>query len=337
MAGLVRGLTGSAGAVNSAKVVLTTSGESTSVSVKPLPGWYVASASCTDLNAGASGNPTGNLATVSGSTWHDYTLTMAAANIRSNANIQCALSYSQSAIRLITVLGGPRINEADQFAANVLDANNTVNVNTTTTGAGSTVTGGDSGWKTFNWNGHTLRQTMATGSVSTLVQYSTTVSCTNAATAGSNVSAVSKIGDSFTTKDGDAITCTITNTPKATTLSIEQTLSDTVHRYPVRIRYAANNGWLTRELSALNNAALSTDVQTLTAAAVQMQFALTVPNANWRIGSVACTDSNATVSGNPSTAFGSILGRTSFGISAANVRAGAKLKCAVLMFAPEPF
>ena len=68
-----------------------------------------------------------------------------------------------------------------------------------------------------------------------------------------------------------------------------------------------------------------------------MQFALTLSNPNWRVGTVACADSNAAISGNPATAFGNILSRTRFGINAAIVRAGAKHKCAVLMFAPEPF
>ena len=326
-----------AGAIDSPTYTVLATGVDTVVTALLKPGWWSHYAACVDTNAASTGNPSGNLAQLSGNNRGPYVLTIPAANVKPGSAFRCQVHYSASGIRLITRLGGARINDADQFTAQVLSGG-VADVGITSVGTGSAITGGgDSDWKTFGWGAHTIVQSMAAGSVSTLSQYTSTVSCSNLATTGSNVSGVTQLGSSFSSGDNDLITCTITNTPNGATLFVSQTLSPSDHRYPVRITYAANNGWVSRQLSSPSNDEVRGDVQSLAAVDVQMVFNLTVPNVMWRIDSVACTDSNAAISGNSRGSFGVVLGRTSFAIPATNVRANAQLQCATVMYAPRPF
>ena len=330
--------TGTAGAVNSAVYPLSSLNTATTLSGQSPPGWYLASASCIDTNSAVSGNPSTSIATGSGDPWATFALNIAAANVRPGAVLQCTLVYGLSSMRVRSVMGGNRINANDQFTVQLQTGKALVSKTTTGSGSGVDLGTGDTGVQTANWGNHTIEQ-LAAGTTN-LSQYTSSVSCSNEASAGTNVSGISKVGDVVTIKDGDVITCTITNTPKAPTLFVTQTLTPTAHRYPVHVTYNANNGWQAQRLSSLSNEPLSGDVQTLSSPGVQMDFSLSLPSNNrWSIRELSCTDSNAAVSGNPSTGFGTVTGGKAdkFTIDASNVRAGARLQCQLLLFAPFPY
>ena len=324
-----------AGAVNSPTYTLGALGANTVLNVPSSPGWYVSWASCSDLNAATTGNPTGNLAVGSGSTWGTYVLTIPAANVRGGSAFQCQVVYSASAVRLITKLAGPRINDSDQFVVKVTDAN--VNdITSTTSGTGSTVTGGDTGWRTYNWGSHTIQQTMAPGSTSALSNYNSTVSCTNAQVGGTNVSGVTKIGDSFTSGDPDIITCTITNTPKPK-LYIQQAIYYTVKSPgPWTFSYSGTNGVGSPTLTnTVVDWAGAVNSPTYTLGALGANTVLNVPSSpGWYVSWASCSDLNAATTGNPTgnlaVGSGSTWGTYVLTIPAANVRGGSAFQCQVV-------
>jgi len=120
-------------------------------------------------------------------------------------------------------LSGNRVADSDQFTVQILQNNSAVNAttNSTTTGTGSTVTAG---------TGTTGLTTLVTGTSYTITevasgttkmpQYSSTLACTDATGASKALS----LNTPFTLADGDAITCTLTNTPKAPTLRLTKAL-----------------------------------------------------------------------------------------------------------------
>ena len=291
----------SAGAVDSPTYTLSATGVATAFTASSAPGWYLSSANCTDTNAAVTGNPTGNLATASGSSWGPYTLTIPAANVRAGSVFECQAGYSVSAIRLITQMRGPRISDSDQFVSQVTDAN-VNNITTTTGGTGSTVTGGDTGVRTFNWGAHTIQQSMAPGSASSLRQYTSTVSCTNAQSNGTNVSGISKIGDSFSSGDGDIITCTITNTAKPQ-LTINQAVNTAVTSTgPWTFGYdSGTNGFANTSIQNTSTGwppGANSSTQVLSSLGVDTSFRANVP-AGWFLYNHVCEDKNAAATGNP--------------------------------------
>ena len=264
------------------------------------------------------------------------------------AAISCTITNTPKAptVQVTKVLGGARINNADQFVVPIIDQVGGYVAQTTTTGTGSAV-----GNAVVSHTGqigarYMIGELMAAGSVSQQSQYNYALTCTNALSTANGGTDVSVAGLGYFLGPpanpqglvaGDAISCTLTNTPLAPSLQVIQTLSPGIHLYPVRVGYSANNGWSTVQLSSSSNDAVSSPVQTLTAAGVPMQFSLTMPRTAWVIQSVSCVDTNAAVSGNPSTTFGLVTGNTTFSIDAAYVRPGAKLRCTTMLFAPPPY
>ena len=318
-----------AGAVNSPTYTLGALSANTVLNVPSSPGWYVSWASCSDLNAATTGNPTGNLAVGSGSSWGTYVLTIPAANVRGGSAFQCQVVYSASAVRLITKLAGPRINDSDQFVVKVTDAN--VNdITSTTSGTGSTVTGGDTGWRTYNWGSHTIQQTMAPGSTSALSNYNSTVSCTNAQVGGTNVSGVTKIGDSFTSGDPDIITCTITNSPKAPMLRLNKALGSSgrvasTDQFALAIKTGGVGGTTVASATTTGTSLLPTESATLAEAAPGTTYTLVESAAgstrlNQYTSTLTCTDASGVQTGLPKgQAYNPSVGATITPVLGANI------------------
>ncbi len=119
-----------------------------------------------------------------------------------------------------------RANAADQFTVGI--ANGATNVNSaSTSGAGTTA---QTGATTLTaGTTYTLTDAMAGGSVSTIGQYTKSISCSN--TNGSSTTVLpSGSGASFsvTPANGDVITCTFTNGPTAPTLSLSKSITSRV-------------------------------------------------------------------------------------------------------------
>jgi len=120
-------------------------------------------------------------------------------------------------------LGGNRVSDSDQFTVQILQNGSTVNAatNSTTTGTGSTVTAGTgtTGLTTLV-TGTSYTITEAASGTTKLPQYSSTLACTDATGASKSLS----LNTPFTLADNDAISCTLTNTPKAPTVRLSKAL-----------------------------------------------------------------------------------------------------------------
>ncbi len=144
--------------------------------------------------------------------------------------ISCTVTNTPAgpSISLKKFLGANRIAANDQFVLSgaVTSTSAAVGTPVTTTGTGSTI---DAANSTYSFvatagTGYTLREAMAGGSGSTLQQYSQDVSCTNSAVGGTDVSGINSQPIQLTPQTGDAITCTIINSPRAPTLSLQKAL-----------------------------------------------------------------------------------------------------------------
>jgi Surface adhesin CshA non-repetitive domain 2 len=125
-------------------------------------------------------------------------------------------------LRLQKALGaGGRQFAADQFVMNINQGASTV-ATTTTTGTGATITTGATA-QTQVTAGTAYAMTEAASGTTSLSQYTATMSCTNAAT--SSTALPTTVGGVITPQMGDIVTCTITNTKKASnaTLLINKT------------------------------------------------------------------------------------------------------------------
>ncbi|MBC7711562.1 MAG: hypothetical protein H7203_15995 [Rhizobacter sp.] len=142
--------------------------------------------------------------------------------------IACTIINTPKAptISLQKALGGTgRIAAADQFSLIGTSTSSPVPAFTATTGTGSAVTSTAYTIRATAGSAYTLNEAMAAGSASALKQYSQAVSCTN--TGPSNVSGLNTMPINVTPVNGDAIVCTVTNTPKASTISLQGALSGT--------------------------------------------------------------------------------------------------------------
>jgi len=151
-----------------------------------------------------------------------------------------------------------RINAADQFDLNITGAG----TNTATTSGAAT--GLQAQTASYTGAGiYTIGESMAAGSVSSLSQYTSTVACTNTATVGTptSVAGVTTLGTLPNLKVGDAVTCTITNTPK--TLVLQKNITSRINsadQFKLDITGTA--------ASTATTAGATTGVQTATVASV---------------------------------------------------------------------
>ena len=108
--------------------------------------------------------------------------------------------------------GSGRLHVDDQFTVQIKDANNTVVndiTNSITKGSGATVLDGSGttgATRLVSGATYTLAEVMAVGSASPLSSYSSTVACTNANAAGTNVAGINRLGSSVVLAAEDVVT-----------------------------------------------------------------------------------------------------------------------------------
>lgn len=130
---------------------------------------------------------------------------------------------AQPRLRVRKLMGSARRFTGDQFTVRIMDGASVV-ASSTTAGTSNTITTGtgDTGLvQVVNQQAYTVDEIAAgTGN---LGNYTATMSCANA-TSGSTTTLPTAVGGTITLRPGDAITCSITNTRRATaTLVIEKT------------------------------------------------------------------------------------------------------------------
>jgi uncharacterized repeat protein (TIGR01451 family) len=135
------------------------------------------------------------------------------------ANLRCTITNTAipgANITLQKALGGTgRVVASDQFALSIKGSGTPVSVNTT--GTGTAITSAANTVTATPGTAYTLDEAMATGSGSSLSAYTRSVTCSN--TGPTSVSALTTLPVSVTPAVGDAISCLITNTPAAATVS----------------------------------------------------------------------------------------------------------------------
>jgi hypothetical protein len=133
--------------------------------------------------------------------------------------VQC--SFNNAAfphLRLQKALGtGGRLFDTDQFVMNIANGATTI-ATTTTTGTAATVTTGATALAQVTAGTAYTFSEGASGST-VLVQYTPVLACTNAST-GSTTVLPTTVGGAITPQLGDVVTCTITNTKKATNATL---------------------------------------------------------------------------------------------------------------------
>ncbi len=253
--------------------------------------------------------------------------------------ITCKIKNTAKApmLRLTKALGTTgRINNADQFTVLIQQRLSDV-ASGTTAGTGSSISAGTTGWTPLvSGTGYTLNEVMTAGSVSKLGRYTGVVGCSNTF-AGSPTSVPLVPGTAFTPTYGDVLDCTLTNKPTLATLTVTQktlVTAPATFNPPVKFSYTGTNGWtLQQNSSTVLNVVTTGARQTLTVLNVDTALSVAVPTTEtgWRIVSIRCTDTNATVSTNPLPPTVLVSSTTnSITIPAAYVVAGAALQCAVI-------
>ncbi|MEQ5787429.1 hypothetical protein J3454_05930 [Erythrobacter sp. NFXS35] len=136
---------------------------------------------------------------------------------------------AQPRLRLRKALGNSRRFDGDQFTVRIMSGE-TVIAAATTTGSGSTVNAGDTGFVQLD-SGLSYTLTEIAAGTGNLGNYRATLACSNA-TSGSATTLPSTVGGSITPRLGDTITCTITNS-RITTAVLEVDKTSVVISDPV--------------------------------------------------------------------------------------------------------
>ena len=132
----------------------------------------------------------------------------------SDTAITCTYTNTPKRLTLQKIVGA-RIAAADQFTLNITGTGTS---SATTAGAATGLQTQFASVVIAAPGTYTIGEAMAAGSTSTLSQYTTAVSCSNATAGGTDVSAVNALGPLPPLLASDAVTCTIVNTPKTLTL-----------------------------------------------------------------------------------------------------------------------
>ncbi len=255
--------------------------------------------------------------------------------------ISCVVTNTpQALLTLSKALGGTgRIASADQFRVVLIDQFGSYVASAVTTGSGTSVGGGVTSAAGTPGTKYMVGEEMVAGSSSNIEQYDYPVTCSNSlsvANGGTDVSAVG-LGKLFgPLVAGDAISCTINNTPKPAQIFVTQLISAGAHQFPVIASYTGTNGWTQQTLSSTTSGlpGVSTPRTALTAFNAMTQITANPP-LHWSVLLFACTDLNSAITGNTGT-FG-VLSGTAVTIAAANVRAGSVLQCRAGLDAKPPY
>jgi hypothetical protein len=288
---------------------------------------YNAALSCTNANSAGTQFPPGSV-----SLGQNFPL------LAAGDQLTCTVTNTPKAptVRLTKALGaGGRINNADQFTVQILQRLTEVGSGTTS-GAGSVLSGGTTGWiNLVAGSSYNLAEGMTGTSVSKISQYDGVVTCTNAWT-GSPTAVSTAPGTAFAPTYGDVLDCTVTNTAKPVKMTLTQLI---ISPFPVNLlapfkfNYSINNGWPVSPQALTTttlNVPVSTAQQTLAARNVDTTLSTSLPDARWFVSSFACTDGNAASTGNATGNLVRVVA-SNVTIPAANVRAGAALRCTLTM------
>ena len=242
--------------------------------------------------------------------------------------VMLALQYSTLSAN--KVISGSRANAADQFTYGAQATSNGSALSTATSSGAGLGPFGAAVATLSSGVGITVSEKMATGSVSSLAQYTTNLNCVNGAAGSPTPLPTNQPITSFnfgSTSYGDAIACTFTNTPKTATVALQ------------KITTAAIGGPFTFTATNLasNPAAITTtgagvatpsSPAAINVTAFNTAVAITeTPATNFTAAAASCTDANAAITGNPAS-FGSLAGNV-LTIAAANILAAAKITCTI--------
>jgi hypothetical protein len=304
-------------------ILATTNGTAVTITETVASNFTISSASCSDANAAASGNPAGSFGTLAGSV-----LTIPGTNIRAKAQITCLFTNIVNpaiplvAIQKITTLlpGGP-------FSFTGTNLTGALS-NITTTAAGTAAPAAPVYVPvTSILNPVTL--TEAANSNFNLA--SGVCTDTNAATSGNPASFGTLAGNVITVpvvnlKTFAKIVCTFTNAPKAPTFALQKI---TTGGFGGPFTFTATN--LATAISNISTTAANTAAPVaptpaqISVANTQVQVTEGA-NTSFDATSATCSDANSSFTGNPAN-FGSLAGSV-LTVPAANVLPAAQITCA---------
>ena len=305
-------------------ILATTNGTAVTITETVATNFTISSASCSDGNAGASGNPAGTFGTLAGSV-----LTIPATNIRSRAQISCTFTnIVNPAIPLVAVQKMTTLLAGGPFSFTGTNLAGTIpNISTTTAGTAAPVVP-VSVPVTSILNPVTLTE----AANSNFNLSSGTCTDTNAGTSGNPASFGSIAGNVITIPAANLrtfarIVCTYTNAPKPPTFALQKITSGA---FGGPFTFTATN--LAVALGNISTTASNTAAPVapvavqVTAANTQIQVTEGA-NASYTATSATCTDANASFTGNPAS-FGSFAGSV-LTVPAANVRPAAQIACTI--------
>ena len=305
-------------------ILVSAIGTRVRITETPATNFTITTATCVDNNAAASGNPTGNLATLAGNQ-----VTIAAANIRARAQFVCTFTnIVNPAIPLVAIqktttglAGGPFVFSATNLAGTP------ANITTVTAGVAAPVVPNYIP-VTSILNPVTLTETansdfdLAGGSCID----------TNAATSG-NPPGVGSIAGSVITIPAvnlvpfARIVCTYSNVPKNPTVALQKI---TLGSFGGPFVFSATN-------LISNPANITTAATNVATPAVPVPIQVSVANADVLITETAnasfipaaatCVDTNSALTGNPAS-FGNLAGNV-LTVPAVNVVPAARIVCTI--------
>jgi Domain of unknown function DUF11 len=309
-----------------APVVVTANGTAVTITETVATNFTITSASCSDANAAASGNPATNFGTLAGTV-----LTIPATNIRAKAQITCVFTNIVNpaipvvAVQKITngLAGGPFTFTSTNLAG-------TPSAITTLLPATPAPPTASVNYISVTSITNPVTLTEAANSNFDLV--SATCFDTNAATSGNPANFGSLAGSVITIpavnlKPFAKIICTYTNAPKPATLTLQKITSGSIGG---PFTFTSSNlaspiAPITTTALATATPAVPTTIQVL-ASNVQIQITESA-SSSFTPTSAICSDLNASFTGNPAS-FGSLSG-LALTVPAANVLPAAQIACSI--------
>jgi uncharacterized repeat protein (TIGR01451 family) len=305
-------------------ILASANGTAVTITETVATNFTITSASCSDGNAVASGNPAGSFGTLAGNV-----LTIPATNVRARAQITCNFTNIVNpaiplvAIQKVTTLlsGGPFTFTATNLAGSPANIS---------TAAAATPSPAVPNYISVTNIGNPVTLTEAANANFNLSSGNCTD--TNSGTTGNPASFGTLAGSVVTVpainlKPFAKIICTFSNAPKPPTLALQKV---TTGSFGGPFAFTATN--LASAPANISTIAAGTATPAAPAsiqvAAANLQVQITEgANASFNATSASCTDANAGFTGNPAS-FGSLAGNV-LTIPASNVLPAAQIKCTI--------
>jgi hypothetical protein len=303
-------------------ILATTTGTAVTITETVASNFTISSASCSDANAVASGNPSGAFGTLAGNV-----LTIPGTNIRARAQITCVFTnIVNPAIPLVAVQKITTVLPGGPFSFTGTNLAGTLsNISTTTAGTAAPVAPVHVS-VTSILNPVTL--TEAVNSNFNLTSGACTD--TNAGTSGNPASFGTLAGNVITVpvvnlKTFARIVCTFSNAPKPPTFALQKI---TAGGFGGPFTFTATN--LTTTLANISTTAANTAAPVAPVSSqislVNTQVQVTeAANTSFDATSATCSDANSSFTGNPAS-FGSLAANV-LTVPAANVLPAAQITC----------